>query len=288
MNFMPALRKNLLKGIGLLAAAPFSRTARARLRHPLLYRLLRAGSPLTHHQYHARIAASYLRGKPGRVLVVGCNTGLECRVFTELGAEQVDGLDLIEKIGTGFTHDRVSYLRVSAEKMGIRDDTYDLVYCYATMEHIADIAAAFAECVRVTRPSGVIYSVAAPLWCSRFGHHKSDIFPRHPWVHLRLDEEQILALSKREGIVDPTGRREVAFHVRYMMNPAFFNRVRASRYVEVCRNLAHVKILVNDLNLEPESVLPDDLYRELERKGYSHQDLLALGHTFVARRLSAS
>jgi SAM-dependent methyltransferase len=75
---------------------------------------------------------------------------------------------------------RVSYLRSSAERIAVRDNTYDLVYSYATMEHVPDIEAAFREFVRVTQPGGIIYSLAAPLWNSRFGRHKGGIFASFP------------------------------------------------------------------------------------------------------------
>lgn len=278
-----SLRK-VFKGLLTLGAAPFSKTARARLRHPRLYRMLGRAAPLSLHEYHTRIAASYAREPLRRVLVVGCNTGLECRAFVDLGAAQVDGLDVVENTGRDFPHARVSYLRSSAECIAVHDDTYDLVYSYATMEHVPDIEAAFREFVRVTRPGGIIYSLAAPLWNSRFGHHKPGIFASFPWIHLRKNEDEIIALCEREHILDPSGQNDIARHVRYMLNPAYFNKTAAARYVEVCHSLARVRILINELNLESGSVLDDDLFAELEEKGYTRQELLALGHLFVARK----
>ncbi len=275
-----------MRGLLLLASMPFSRTARARLRHPRIYQLIGQESPHTFHEYHARIAACHVRGRQGRVLVAGCNTGRECGAFTQLGAAQVDGLDVVKNTGAEFSHARVSYLRSSAENIGVRDNVYDLVYSYATMEHVANISAAYREFARVTRPGGIIYSLAAPLWNSRFGHHKTSIFASHPWIHLRMDEDEIIEFCERNGIADPSGSHDIAHHVRYMMNPRFFNKSPASRYLDVCRKLPRVRIHVNELNLEPDSVLDSIVFEELRQKGYTRQELLALGHTFVGRKLA--
>ncbi len=278
-----SLRK-VFKGLLTLGAAPFSATARARLQHPRLYRMLGLTPSHSLHDYHTRIAASYLHQPLTRVLVVGCNTGHECRAFVNLGAIQVDGLDVVENTGRDFPHIRVSYLRSSAERIAVRDNTYDLVYSYATMEHVPDIEAAFREFVRVTRPGGIIYSLAAPLWNSRFGHHKGGIFASFPWIHLRMNEDEIIALCKREGIVDPSGQNDIARHVQYMLDPAYFNKTPAARYIDVCQSLNQTRVLINELNLESGGVLDNELFAELRGKGYTRRELLALGHLFVGRK----
>ncbi len=282
----PISFRKLLSGIVTLAAVPFSRTARARLRHPRLYQLAGLRSPLTFHEYHSRIACSYFKNAPARMLVVGCNQGIECKAFVELNVAQVDGLDVVESTGAGFSHPRVSFLRTSAECIGIRDDTYDLVYSYATLEHVPDIDAAFSELARVTRPGGIIYTLAAPLWNSRYGHHKPDLFRKYPWIHLRMSEEEIISFCEREGITDPSGRDDIGRHVRYMMNPQFFNKTAASHYLAVCDSLENVQVLDNKLNLESSRVLDRSVYDDLSSKGYTRQELLALGHIFVGRKLS--
>jgi SAM-dependent methyltransferase len=212
------------------------------MRHPSVYQLIGLKSPHSLDEYHTRVAVSHLRRKPGRVLVIGCNTGRECAAFTQLGAARVDGLDVVKDTGAEFSHPGVSYLRSSAERIGVRDNVYDLVYSYATMEHVADIGAAFREFARVTRPGGIIYSLAAPLWNSRFGHHKTRMFLSHPWIHLRMTEDEIIEFCKRNGVADPYGSNDIAHHVRYMMNPRFFNKTPASRYLDVCRDLPRVQV----------------------------------------------
>jgi hypothetical protein len=96
------------------------------------------------------------------------------------------------------------------------------------MEHVPDIDRGFAEMARVTRPGGVVYSQASPLWRSPYGHHKGDLFAGHPWIHLLLDQDEILALCAAEGI---GGESDIEHHVNYMLNADYFNMRPAADYV---------------------------------------------------------
>lgn len=109
---------------------------------------------MDYNKLHADWAMQHQSVRNGKVLVVGCNTGLDCRCFVEGGAQEVHGVDVDEAIGRDYAHPAVRYFRTSAEKMDLPSDSYDLVHCFATMEHIPDIQAAFNEMARVTRGGG--------------------------------------------------------------------------------------------------------------------------------------
>lgn len=279
---LPRVVRKVLRAGALVVAAPFSPTVRA---------YLRARLPLmgahTYNEQHALIASSYVCIRGARVLVVGCNTGEDCQLFVKLGALRVEGLDVVAETGRGYHGECVGYLRNSAENIAVYDDTYDLVFCFATMEHVHRIDRAFPELVRVTRPGGIVYCVASPLWNSRFGHHKGDLFADYPWIHLRFAEADILKLCAERGISDPTGRHPMSVHVAYMLDPRYFNRTPALRYVGVCRGLPNVKILRNELALDPDDVLTTELADELAPKGYSRTELLAVTHTFIGKKLAS-
>jgi SAM-dependent methyltransferase len=231
-------------------------------------------------------AAGGLRGKS--VLVVGCNTGTECRLFVRFGAGHVHGIDVVPETGAGFSHPRVSYSRTSAEAMEIDSDSFDLVFCLATMEHVGRIDFAFPELVRVAAPGGVIYSVSAPLWNSAQGHHKGDFFADFPWIHLRLNEAEILEYCAASGIEDSASGLPMETHVAYMLNDKFFNKQPAHAYVETCAALEGVEILANDLAYDDEAPLTDEILAELGAKGYPREELLASVHTFVGRKRDPS
>lgn len=235
---------------------------------------------------HIRIATRYVKPHGKDVLVIGCNTGRECRLFIELGARAVHGVDVIAEVGQGYSDPRITYHRISAERMDLNDNQFDLTYCFATMEHISRIDFAFPELVRVTKPGGIIYSVSAPLWNSRYGHHKDDIFPNFPWIHLRLTKDEILAYCRQRGIGDPMSGVPIEVHVEYMLNPTYFNKTPAKKYLEVCNQLRGVKIIRNDITYDDDSLLPQAIFAELAERGYAREELLASVHTFVARKLS--
>jgi len=144
----------------------------------------------------AKDSTKYMNIRRKTVLVVGCNTGYDCRYFIDLGAGEVHGVDIIDKIGADYTHPQVKYHQMSVEAMNLKSESYDLVFSVATFEHVQRIDLAFQEMVRVTKPKGIIYCVADPLWNSRQGHHKGNFFENYPWIHLRLSRDEILEYCK--------------------------------------------------------------------------------------------
>lgn len=240
-------------------------------------------SDTDYNRLNAQRAASLLPLAGKRVLIVGCNTGRDCRHFVEFGAAEVHGLDVVRNTGADYTHPRVHYHVMSAEEMALPDNSFDLVYCFATMEHVRRIELAFREIVRVTAPGGYVYSIASPLWNSSYGHHKRNLFLGFPWIHLRMEIDEILAWCQRTGATDPAGLA-IRVHVEYMLNPAYFNRTPSSRYIEVCRELPRMIPVQNRLDFDKESPLTEAIYAELAPKGYAREELLAKTHTYVARK----
>ena len=233
---------------------------------------------------HARRAARYSNIKNGRCLVVGCNRGNECRYFIRLGAAEVHGVDIIDDIGSQYKDARVRYHKVSAEKMqDIESNFYDLVYSYATMEHVARIDLGFSEMVRAAKPGGIIYCIAGPLWNSRFGHHKREFFKKYPWIHLRMNQTEIYNYCRAQHITDPAGT-DMKHHIEYMLNHSFFNKLPSERYTQVCSALGGVEIVRNELVFEKEKYLTPDIYAQLMLKGYARRELLALRHVFIGRK----
>jgi SAM-dependent methyltransferase len=247
---------------------------------------IRAGRPVEPSRYHALRAASYAGVRGKRVLVAGCNRGEDCRWFVELGARRVDGIDVIDEIGADFEHPAVVYHRGSVEDLPFGEE-FDLSFSHATLEHVPRVDLAIPELVRVLKVGGVTYNVAAPLWNSSQGHHKSDLFEDHPWIHLRMSRDEIVAFAHRSGIRDPGGTA-IEAHVDYMLNPEFFNMTAASAYLEAANGLRGVELIKNQILREPAAMLSDDLAAELAGKGLPRAELLSEGHLLVARKLASS
>src|SRR5215469_16727085 len=111
----------------------------------------RARKIIGYNRLHVRQAWK-LAGAPRSVLVVGANQGEDCRRFAELGAEEIHGIDVIENVGADFVDHRAVYHRGSIEACDLPDGRFDLVFATATMEHVHNIDAGFAEMARLTKP----------------------------------------------------------------------------------------------------------------------------------------
>jgi SAM-dependent methyltransferase len=245
------------------------------------------GEAFDYVQYHVDQAARHsadARGK--RVLVVGCNEGREVSLFLDAGAREAWGIDVIEEVGRGYPREHAHYLRTSAEAMELDDGMFDIVFCLATMEHISRPDAGLPEIARVTAPEGLLYVVSSPLWHSRYGHHKSDIFDvdRYPWIHLQFDAETLKRMCSTGEIEYPDSVANVEADIDYMMSSEHFNKRPAQEYVRICSELKEVVIERNDLDLEPEPVL--QLLQDGERGRLVDQlgdaiELRAVTHTLV-------
>ncbi len=215
------------------------------------------------------------------VLVVGCASGADCRAFVEAGAI-VCGLDKSDNVGHAFQHPAVVYEVGTIEDFHLESERFDLVFCIATMEHVHRIEPAFREMVRMAKPGGLIYSVAAPLWNSRQGHHMK-CFDRYPWIHLRAGKSELSQIALENGITHYNGC-EIRDVIDIIFFSDLFNRQPARRYVEACSGLAVSETLRNSSWLEETDSLTPELLAEMQLKGLTREELLAVSHSFVARR----
>jgi SAM-dependent methyltransferase len=241
--------------------------------------------PPDYKRYHQARAASFgcLTGKS--VLVVGCNRGEDCEYFIELGARLVVGVDVMDETGRNFSHPAVSYIRTSAEEMPLGGDSFDLVFAYATLEHVPDIRRAFAEMVRVAAPGGFIYSIAAPLWCARSGPHWGEAFDHVPWPHLRMTVEDVVALGQKARDAGNTNPYYSAGLIRqHLTDPLLFNRRRAHEYVDAVLAVQGIRTLRNDIEFEAQTSVKPAVVKTLFERGYTTFDLFGLTHMFVATK----
>lgn len=245
-----------------------------------------SNSPPDYRLYHQINANKYKDITGCRVLVVGCGLGDDCQYFAEKGASLVVGLDIHEEIGKNYQHPDVSYIRASVEAIPIEDNYFDLVFSYATLEHVPNIRSAFREMVRVTSPGGFIYSAAAPLWCCRSGPHWGSAFDDEPWPHLRMSVDEVVDLGQKyllAGSNDPYHQPE---QIRYLLTrPMLFNRRRAHEYVDACAILPNIKIHANFIDLEKNDGEYSDIIADLVNRGYTVFDLFGMTHMFIAEKI---
>jgi SAM-dependent methyltransferase len=98
---------------------------------------------------------SRIKGRPPKILDVGCGTGANLVMLGEFG--EAHGIDV--------SHDALSFCRErgldrvrhgAAEELPYEDETFDLVTALDVVEHLDDDAAGLREFRRVLRPDGRI------------------------------------------------------------------------------------------------------------------------------------
>jgi SAM-dependent methyltransferase len=216
---------------------------------------------------HYRAAAELKRIKGARVLVVGANTGEDCRPFVEMGAAEVHGLDPIENVGANFKHDRLTYHRAMIEAAELPAGYFDLVFSVATLEHVADIESAFASMGRLCAPGGAIYCCAAPLWNSPYGHHMT-CFDGHPWAHVIYGRDGLLNFSKQNGITGERGHSIDAI-ISYIFDSDAFNRKPANDYV-IAASYVSREFSVFQNRLDFSALTPPPSLPQTEARAVSH------------------
>jgi SAM-dependent methyltransferase len=111
----------------------------------------------------------------GRVLNVGCGTGGFNLVAEEAGARAV-GVDAdAEAIAIcALKQDKggSAFVRAAAERLPFADGSFDVVYCFSSIEHVESVEESVAEMVRVTRRGGLIYVHTPNAWSWYEGHYK--------------------------------------------------------------------------------------------------------------------
>lgn len=104
---------------------------------------------------YGQMVKDVLRECPNaRVLDVGCGHG-EWRYLFPVPA-QYTGLDVVSRPGVSVV--------ASAEKMPLPDNSFDLIFCNAVLEHIPDVRSAMSEMWRVLRQDGVLILGTHGVW----------------------------------------------------------------------------------------------------------------------------
>lgn len=130
-----------------------------------------------------------IRGR--RLLNVGCGPGGFNLAAERAGARTwgVDADPEAVALATG-RMGRGHFLCAEAEQLPLASASVDVVYCYSTLEHVADAERAVGEMLRVLRPGGRLYLHAPNPWACYEGHYKVVWLPGLPrWLgqgYLRL------------------------------------------------------------------------------------------------------
>src|SRR5439155_1247949 len=154
-----------------------------------------------------------------RLLNVGCGTGGFNKLARGAGADAwgVDASSEAATIAALRTPGRI--LCAVAAELPFPTASFDVIYCYSTLEHVADAASAVREMVRALRPGGLLYLHTPNRWGCFEGHYKLFWLPGLPrplaaaYLALRgrptgfLRTLRPLALAECRVLVEAAGAR---------------------------------------------------------------------------------
>lgn len=248
------------------------------------------GQDMHRIQYNKAYLGSMLRQVPNirgkHVLDVGCKDGLTCDLLLNEDPAAVSGIDVMESVGCAYGHAKISYARMDASRLKFDDESFDVAYTIATLEHCRDPYAVLQEMKRVTKRGGCVYAQAAPLYFSPFGHHMFGYFDDYPWIHLRLSIQGILEYCSSRKIdrkIQQALGRSAEDYVCSMMsadhvNGLTFQEYRLTEFMEA----PDIEVLGFSRSREGENLLAQPIRRELTDIPY--EDLTAHGFELVFRR----
>lgn len=90
-----------------------------------------------------------------RTLEIGCGTGLILHRTAEI-ASDAWGVDISEQMIAKCLEKSLQCQVASATQLPFPDESFDLVYSFKVLPHVANIAQAMVEAIRVVRPAGTL------------------------------------------------------------------------------------------------------------------------------------
>lgn len=184
---------------------------------------LRLADDAYEHRRLARLEATLRRRVRGlRLLNVGCGTG-GFNVAAEQAGAATCGVDA-DPEAVAIAKARVPgrpILRALAESLPFSDGSFDVVYCYSTLEHVRDARQAMREMVRVLRTRGALYLHTPNRWACFEGHYKVFWIPGLPRWAARaylaargrplafLETLRLLTLAECRSLVEEAGAKVI-------------------------------------------------------------------------------
>jgi len=221
-----------------------------------------------------------------RVLEVGCSDGLVCDLFSAMGAMHVTGVDVMQTAGCSFPGPNISYRMMGAENLDFPDESFDIVFSIATLEHVQNPSRALEEIFRVTKPGRHIYVQAGPLYHSPYGHHMFAYFQDQPWIHLRRSTNGIIVFAKENGIdarIESDLGMTAEQYIRGMLTREHINGLLFEEYaLNSFMARSDLRVLKYVPSYEGKDLLSTVMLAELSH--YKKSDLIAHGFELAIER----
>jgi SAM-dependent methyltransferase len=142
------------------------------------------------------------------VIDLGCGYGWFCRSARELGAAQVTGVDISEKMlarAAELTADpAITYQRRDLEDVKLEDNSLDLVYSSLALHYLPELDTLFRHVQRALKPGGsLVFSMEHPIYtcASRQGWLTDDNGQRFWGVNQYQQEGQRVSNWLADGVI---------------------------------------------------------------------------------------
>ena len=99
-------------------------------------------------EYHKSVIKEIMRDAYGRILDVGCGTGILHELYPNL---DIVGIDISSGM---LRHHKGPHVQGSADNMPFKDNYFDTVVCRSVLHHLPDARAGLEEIRRVLKPGG--------------------------------------------------------------------------------------------------------------------------------------
>ena len=142
------------------------------------------------------------------VVDLGCGYGWFCRAARELGAADVTGVDISEKMlaraGELTADPQIHYQRSDLESLELNENSLDLVYSSLALHYLPTLDTLFAKVQRALKPGGsLVFSMEHPIYtcATRQGWLTDDSGERFWGVNHYQDESQRVSNWLADGVI---------------------------------------------------------------------------------------
>lgn len=149
------------------------------------------------HIRTAKALEKVMKEKDCRILDAGCGTGLVGEVLKKMGYTTMDALDysreMLDEAGKKRIYNKLMQVDLS-KPLDIADNAYDAIVCAGTFTYGHVDADAFAELIRITRPSGVVIFTIREGAYQDYGYRKRmiELEQAEAWELLTMRDEDYL------------------------------------------------------------------------------------------------
>ncbi|AJE03037.1 class I SAM-dependent methyltransferase [Geobacter pickeringii] len=168
----------------------------------------------------------------------------------------------------------------------IPENSVDVIFSYAVLEHISDLATMSERAIKALKPGGLFVATYGPLWYGPNGDHTFPLSEEDYFNHLLLDDEDYDRYIART--MDEWSHQEHGCEGPFLLERGYFSFLRPEEYLRVF-SAAGFSIINSLLNISGAAEryfrkYPERLAYLLERYNLKTLDLYSNGSVVILRK----